>query len=181
MKKIAIGILLNCLALNVYAETKQIETPTGAFGISFGEDLSNLKVIKDIKLKDGEIIYQVNVPKPLSNKFDYYWVSVTPKTKKVSVISGYKEYKLGQRDLCISDKDAIVVLLENKYGEFKIDEDMMNINKNKYKNINEVKIYATCATMGGNSILAYTNENYLKQQQKEKEELLIENTDSDML
>lgn len=179
MKKMILGCLIGLFSMNLFAN--EINQPEGAFGLKLGEDFKNLKVVKNIELTNGSILYQVIPPNPMGDKFQTYMVSITPKTKKVNFIRADKDYEgYGNRDECRKDKDEMLLLLENKYGKFQLLPGL-NINENKSKEINDTTILANCNMMGETFSLYYISDKYNKISDKEKNDLIIEKTNSDML
>lgn len=157
---------------------KEVDAPTGAFGIEFGQTLSTLKVINQSKTKNG-IIYQIKAPKPFKayNIKDYY-VFTTPKTKKIYSIIGNKNIT---QNKCVIEKNNIVSILENKYGKSKLLDD-----ENSWFEFDNIDINVICHNdeTGNNLTIMYNHVDlyYLaEKEKKEKKENLIKMTDSSML
>lgn len=175
MKKI-IPLLLLVPFLSQAKNIKQeVNAPTGAFGIEFGQTLSTLKVINQSQTKNG-IIYQIEVPKPFKgyNIKDYY-VFTTPKTKKIYSIMGNKNITKKE---CVIEKNNIVSILENKYGESKLLDD-----ENSWFEFNNIDINIICHSVEteNNLTIMYNNVDLYYLAEKEKKENLIKTTDSSML
>lgn len=175
MKKI-IPLLLLVPFLSQAKNIKQeVNAPTGAFGIEFGQTLSTLKVINQSQTKNG-IIYQIEAPKPFKgyNIKDYY-VFTTPKTKKIYSIMGNKNITKKE---CVIEKNNIVSILENKYGESKLLDD-----ENSWFEFNNIDINIICHSVEteNNLTIMYNNVDLYYLAEKEKKENLIKTTDSSML
>lgn len=179
MNKKLILIPIICLfSLSSYAN--QNKSPSGAFGINFGEKLSNLKVIEKLSLTSGKPLYKVQAPSPLKNTLEEYYVIVTPKTQEVHTIWGDTYYQRSERAKCQVNKDNIVSLLENKYGNSKPATDF-NVYDDRKIEVGDVSIYATCKDLGSLLSIRYFNNSLIEKNEKEEKELLLEKTDASML
>ena len=180
MKKIIPLLLVVPFLSQAEDMKKEVNAPTGAFGIEFGQKLSTLKVLNKGELTSGEAIYQVQSPNPLKGKLDQYFVLITPKTQKVHTIWGNKEYKGFSKQKCEAEKSDIVSILENKYGESKPVREI-NIDNDRMFEVKNVNIFTVCQGMGSTLSIRYVNNEFSDLADQEKKESVIEKTDASML
>lgn len=172
MKKILLFVMICSAGLAV-------DAPKGAFGINFGSKLSELNILKETTLTNGNPLYRVQPPSPM-NLLDTYYVLVTPKSNEVYEIWGDKDYSREERAKCKTDKNSILALLENKYGEFK--RPQFTYGDIKEIEIDNVAINIDCRnSLNDNLSLRYQDLTILDKAEKEAKELTIETTDSSML
>lgn len=161
-------------------KVNKAEEPKGAFGILFGQPLKELKIIEKSELTSGEPLYKVKAPNPFKNKISEYYVLVTPKTHLVHTIWGDQSYDYEERGKCVSLKDDIVAVLENKYGPSE-ESSGMNIKNNRVFSFSDSIIFVKCADLKEDFSIRYINSSLSDQADKEKKELTVSNTESDML
>ena len=85
---------------------------TGAFGIEFGEQISNLKVLRTLA---SGMTHSVEPPNPL-DLLRLYSVETTSEKKLVYRIIG--QSLVNDKAQCIEDLASILGILEDKYGKF---------------------------------------------------------------
>lgn len=177
--KIGIFLLSSIVSINCFADSN-ISAPKGAFGVNFGDNISKLNVIRTGELTNGEKLYEISAPIPLSEKIESYYVLITPKTNKVFEIWGDKNYDNYNREMCNTEKQNLLSILENKYGKSE-SIGMFNVDDDRMINIGNIVISASCRNLGKNMSLRYADKNLRNQYNEEKKQLLIEKTDASML
>lgn len=163
-----------------YSYADEMKSPSGAFGINFGDKISDLKVVEKLSLTSGEPLYKVQAASPLKNKLESYYVMITPKTHEVHTIWGESSYQRRDRGKCQENKSDIVSLLENKYGESKAATDF-NIYDDRKFEVGDVSIYALCKDLGSSLSIRYFNNSLMEKAKREQKELVVQETDSSML
>jgi hypothetical protein len=98
---------------------------TGAFGIKFGEPISNLKVTRT--LANG-MTHGVEPPNPL-DLLRLYSVETTSETKLVYRIIG--QSLVNDKVQCIEDLASVLGILESKYGKFQNDGSIYRLSQGK--------------------------------------------------
>lgn len=151
------------------------ETPTGAFGIKFGQNIDTLEVIRISSLQNGEKIYQVKSPNPMEILKKYY-VLIDEKTKKIYEIWGENDYSPDTNKKCPVDADKILTILEVKYNKPK----NVGVNKKSFNINNEVLIYVACDFYNKNLTVRYNNLNFKIEAEKSLKENILEKTDASM-
>lgn len=84
----------------------------GAFGIKFGQVFDPTKTLGTQKSSTGEVLYALKVPTP-NPFFDYYFVQITPKTKKIFQI--WAQGKVPSLAEGKVRQDSLARTLESKY------------------------------------------------------------------
>lgn len=119
----------------------------GAFGIKFGEKLSNLKVLRSNPSKN---FYKVKAPKP--NFIDTYIVIATAKSKEVAMITGLKEYNSPK--LCSKAKNKLIKDYEKLYEKKAL---FNNENKIAELEFDNMFIKISCENPDTLLVVTYTN------------------------
>ncbi len=84
----------------------------GAFGFTLGEVFDPAQAVEVKKLNTGEPIYKVT-PKNPNASFNAYFLSITPKTKRIYQIWAQSDYESDADGL--AQQEALVKVLESKY------------------------------------------------------------------
>ena len=110
---------------------------TGAFGIKFGEPLSNLKVLDTLA---SGMTHAVEPPNPL-DLLRLYSVETTSENKLVYRIIG--QALVNDKAQCIEELASILGILESKYGKFQNEGTIYRLSQGKKA------ITASCSAESG--------------------------------
>lgn len=153
------------VSFNTYADDI-----SGAFGLKFND-----KIEKANKSLDK---YKVK-PEKRFELFDEYFVSLTPKTKKIYSITGSGEVSSS----CREDMNLIKTLLEDKYPDFEsIKIFTQDMATNPYRAVtfkkDKVKVILSCSEESERIAITYINFEVEKEAEDERLKIMEENIKS---
>lgn len=163
-KKVIIPFIC-MVSFNTYADDIN-----GAFGLKFND-----KIEKANKSLDR---YKIK-PEKRFELFNEYFVSLTPKTKRIYSITGSGEVSAG----CREDMNLIKTLLEDKYPDFEsikiVTQDMAT---NPYRAVtfkkDKVKVILSCSEENEKIAITYINFDIEKEAEDERFEIMEANIKS---
>lgn len=152
----------------------------GGFGINFGEKLSALdlkkgKITSSFLAKESNF-YLVNPPKPLKEYLQDYAVGITPISKEVYAIFGYKHYNQKNESKCKDDKEKLINIFTKRYGQ------PVDVKQKEVMFMNLLGMIAVTVICQENELIVfYSDISAYDKHEKEQKTIELEKTNTDML